>query len=92
LNGIRALSAEAQGMKGGLSMAKGGCVGRGAAPDERLVQLLKQKRLLDDPNFYILAIYYSNLREGGDGELLVKLLKGKMTVKGATYLRKIVPP
>ncbi len=59
---------------------------------ETLVHLLKEKRLADDPNFYILAIYYSNLREGGDGELLVKLLKGKMMIKGATYLRKVVSP
>jgi hypothetical protein len=59
---------------------------------ERLVQLLKEKGLADDPNFFVLAIYYSNLKEGGDGELLVKLLKGKMSIKGATYLKKIVAP
>lgn len=56
------------------------------------VQYLTEKGLMDDTNFYILAIYYANLKEGGDGELLVKLLNGKLTVKGATYLRKVRPP
>lgn len=73
-------------------LAKGDCEKQGAAPDEKLIELLKEKQLAADPNFYILAIYYSNLREGGDGELLVKLLKGKMTIKGATYLRKVIGP
>jgi hypothetical protein len=57
-----------------------------------LVHLMEEKGLVDDPNFYVLAIYYSTLREGGDGELLVKLLRGKMTIKGATYLKKVVAP
>jgi hypothetical protein len=56
------------------------------------MEYLREKRLTEDPNFHILAIYYSTLRDGGDGELLVKLLKGRMTVKGATYLRKVVKP
>lgn len=56
------------------------------------IEYLNGKRLLEDPNFHILAVYYCNLKDGGDGELLVKLLKGKMTVKGATYLRKVVAP
>jgi len=73
-------------------LAKGDFEGRGAASVEKLLQLLKQRQLVDDPNFYVLAIYYSNLREGGDGELVVKLLKGKMTIKGATYLGKVVAP
>ena len=73
-------------------VAKAECEQQGAAVDPRLLQLLREKRLTADPNFYILAIYYSNLKEGGDGELMVKLLKGKMTIKGATYLRKVVAP
>ena len=56
------------------------------------IQYLQEKGLGDDPNFHLLAIYYSNLKDGGDGELLVKLLRGKMTVKGATYLKKVVAP
>jgi len=56
------------------------------------IEYLHEKGLGDDPNFHILAIYYSNLKEGGDGELLVKLLKGKMSVKGATYLKKVLKP
>jgi hypothetical protein len=55
-------------------------------------EYLHEKGLADDRNFHILAIYYSNLKEGGDGELLVKLLKGKMTIKGATYLKKVLKP
>lgn len=72
--------------------AKGHCEMQATPTIERLLELLKKKRLVDDPNFYILAIYYSNLQEGGDGELLVKLFNGKMTIKGATYLKKVVAP
>jgi len=72
--------------------AKGHCELQGTPTIERLLEMLKENRLVDDPNFYVLAIYYSNLREGGDGELTVKLLKGKMTIKGATYLRKVAAP
>ena len=73
-------------------VAKAECEHQGTTVDPRLLQLLREKRLTADPNFYILAIYYSNLKEGGDGELMVKLLKGKMTIKGATYLRKVAAP
>jgi hypothetical protein len=62
------------------------------ALDHRLLQLLEESQLLSDPGFYVLAIYYSNLKKGGDGELLVKLLRGKMTIKGATYLKKVAAP
>jgi len=65
------------------------CEKRQAAELARCIGLAA---LADDPNFYVLAIYYSNLREGGDGELLVKLLNGKMSIKGATYLKKVLPP
>lgn len=78
--------------KEAVMVAKAECEQQGAAVDPRLLQLLREKRLTADPNFYILAIYYSSLKEGGDGELMVKLLKGKMTIKGATYLRKVVAP
>ncbi len=53
---------------------------------------LCEKGLADDPNFRLLAVYYSNLKEGGDGEMLVKLLKGKLSIRGATYLKKIITP
>lgn len=60
--------------------------------EKTFMEYLRDKRLLDDPNFHLLAIYYGNLRDGGDGELLVKLLKGKMVIKGATYLKKVARP
>jgi len=56
------------------------------------IEYLQEQGLADDPNFHVLAIYYGNLKEGGDGELLVKLLRGKMTIKGATYLKKVAIP
>jgi hypothetical protein len=60
--------------------------------EKSFIEYLREKALLDDGNFHLLAIYYGNLRDGGDGELLVKLLRGKMTIKGATYLKKVVRP
>lgn len=60
--------------------------------EKSFVEYLREKGLLDDANFHLLSIYYGNLRDGGDGELLVKLLRGKMTIKGATYLKRVVRP
>lgn len=59
---------------------------------ECLFRYLRDKGLAEDSNFHILAVYYSSLKDGGDGEMLVKLLRGKLTVKGATYLRKVTAP
>lgn len=59
---------------------------------ECFFRYLRDKGLAEDSNFQVLAVYYSSLKEGGDGEMLVKLLRGKLTVKGATYLRKVVLP
>jgi hypothetical protein len=55
-------------------------------------EYIRRKGLEEDPNFHLLAIYYSTLKEGGDGELEVRLLRGKITIKGATYLKKVVSP
>lgn len=59
---------------------------------ECFFRYLRERGLDEDSNFHILAAYYSTLKDGGDGEMVVKLLRGKLTVKGATYLRKIVHP
>lgn len=59
---------------------------------ECFFRYLRDKGLAEDSNFHTLAAYYSTLKDGGDGEMLVKLLRGKLTVKGATYLQKVVHP
>lgn len=56
------------------------------ASADRLLALLKREGLLWDGNFYTVALFYARLRGAGDGELEVKLVHGKVRVRGAVYL------
>ena len=54
-----------------------------------LATFLKENRLEEDQNLFPLLWYYLQLREGGDGEITIKLIKGKINIKGAVYMKKI---
>lgn len=70
---------------------KNGSISEKSAPGEKsaLATFLKENRLEDDQNLFPLLWYYLQLREGGDGEITIKLIKGKINIKGAVYMRKI---
>jgi len=62
-----------------------------SAPDGKnaLATFLRENRLEDDQNLFPLLWYYLQLRKGGDGEITIKLIKGKINIKGAVYMKKI---
>ena len=52
----------------------------------RIIGLVVDKGLESDEGLYELIRYYAKLKESGNGELSVKLLKGKLSVKGVNYI------
>ena len=46
----------------------------------------RKNGLLSDKGLLNLIRYYVKLKEGGDGELSVKIFRGKLTIKGVSYI------
>ena len=52
----------------------------------RIMDLIANEELESDEELCNLIRFYAKLKKGGDGELVVKLLKGKLAIKGVTYI------
>ena len=52
----------------------------------KIAQVVIREGLKADTGLYDLINYYARLRKGGNGELSVKLLNGKLKIKGITYI------
>jgi len=52
----------------------------------KIIGIVVDKGLESDEGLYKLIRYYAKLKESGNGELAIKLSKGKLSVKGLTYI------
>ena len=51
-----------------------------------IAQVVVREGLKSDTGLLDLINYYARLRKGGNGELSVKLLNGKLKIRGITYI------
>jgi len=52
----------------------------------RIAEIVHGGNLEADRDFYNLLGYYLKLKKSGNGELMIKLINGKLKIKGVTYI------
>lgn len=56
---------------------------------DRIDRILRASKLDVDCDLMSLLNYYAQLRKSGNGELTVRLVNGKLKIKGVTYIEPI---
>ena len=52
----------------------------------RIDEIIRLSKLDADRDLQNLLSYYAQLRKGGNGELRIRLVNGKLKIKGVTYI------
>ena len=52
----------------------------------RIDEIIRTSKLDADRDLQDLLSYYAQLRKGGNGELKIRLVNGKLKIKGVTYI------
>ena len=52
----------------------------------RIDEIIRAGKLDSDRDLQNLLSYYAQLRKSGNGELIIKLVNGKLKIRGVTYI------